>query len=218
MTAGFLVCSKRILLSLLMLICIGISAFSQADTIVNKYAKVLTRSSYQITVDNASDFSAGDYVLLIQMKGVTIVIDDGNGYGGLSDVVGKPGQYEFCKISTVSTNTITFLSKIKNYDPAGFVQLVKVPFLNSLTVTSGKKLTCPAWNPSTGTGGVLALIVGKTLSLKGDIDVSGKGFKGAQIAEGLGICAFLSGINIITSFDPSFQNAVYKGEGIASRL
>jgi gliding motility-associated-like protein len=216
MTARFLVCLRKFLFSMLMLIVISISAHSQVDTIVNKYAKVLTRSDYQITVDNASDFSNGDYVLLIQMKGVSIDPGNGAGYGSIADVVGSPGQYEFLIINTVSANTITFLSKIKKYDPAGFVQLVKVPFLNSLTVGTGKKLTCPAWNPSTGTGGVLALIVGKTLKLKGDIDVSGKGFKGAQIATGMGICAYSSGINMITSFDPSYQNAGYKGEGIAS--
>lgn len=216
MTARFLDCYKSIFLSLLMLLGISISAYSQVDTTINIYTKVLTRSSYQITVDNASGFNPGDYVLLIQMKGVSINADNAPGYGDIADIVGKPGQYEFLVINTVASNTITFLSKIKKYDPTGFVQLVKVPFFNSFTVRPGKRLTCPPWDPVTGTGGVLAMIVGKSLKLSGNIDVTGKGFRGAQVDVGQGVCAVPSGIADTYFFNPSFTNAGYKGEGIAS--
>jgi len=57
MTAGFLGDIKKIFLSLLVLIAFSVSAHSQVDTIINKYAKVYTRSDYQITIDNETVFS-----------------------------------------------------------------------------------------------------------------------------------------------------------------
>jgi len=214
MTGNFLDFIKRLVLCLL-LVCSGsASLFSQADTIINKYAKVLTRNDYQITVDNATDFSAGDYALIIQMKGVSIDTDNTPNYGNLEDIVGTPGQYEFIVINSVVGNTITFLSRIKDYDPSGFVQIIRVPFFNSAGFN--KKLTCKKWDAADGTGGVLALIVGGKLTLVNDIDVSGKGFSGGLASVGAGLCAGPAGISDTYSFPASFDNAGFKGEGIAS--
>jgi hypothetical protein len=187
---------------------------SQTDTVINRYAKVISRSDYQVTVNNASGFFAGDYALLIQMKGVSISSSNDGTYGGIIEIVGTPGQYEFIVISTVAGNTITFLSKIKNYDVNGFVQIIRVPFFNSAKFN--KTLTCQKWDPATGTGGVLALIAGRDLTLGSDFDVSGKGFNGAGSDIGIGGCAVTNGIDNIYSFPATFDNAGYKGEGIAS--
>ena len=215
MTGTFFSHCKRLLLGLLILFSFSRTLlFSQSDTIINNYAKVLTRSDYQVTVDNASGFSAGNYALIIQMKGVSIYNDSTSIYGNIASIVGIPGQYEFLIINSVIGNTITFLSKIKKYDPAGFVQIVRVPFFNSAGFNN--ILKCKPWDPVAGTGGILAMIVGRTLTLKGDIDVSGKGFKGGIADLGLGVCAFPSSITNIYSFPASFQDAGYKGEGNAS--
>jgi gliding motility-associated-like protein len=214
MTGSIIGHSKRLIFCLLIMGFGNIVLLSQQDTIINSYAKVLIRNDYQVTVDNATGFHNGDYILIIQMKGVSINADNAPGYGDILDIVGVPGQYEFLIVNSVIGNVISFGSQIKNYDPSGFVQIVKVPFFNSASFNN--RLTCKPWDPVTGTGGILAMIVGRTLTLKGDIDVAGKGFIGGNPDLGTGDCAFTSSISSTYSFDASFGNAGYKGEGNAS--
>ena len=79
------------------------------------------------------------------------------------------------KLVDTGAKIVTFTNPIlNNYDVNGIVQLVKVPSFQSVTVTG--TLTCSPWDSSTNTGGVLTMIVGRTLSLKANIDVTGKGF------------------------------------------
>ena len=125
--------SKSLLLCLLLLGFSTITLFGQVDTVVNKYARVISRSDFQVVVNDASAFNPGDYVLIIQMQGVAIDASDAATYGkAAQQLVGIPGRYEFLIINTIAVNTITFLSKINKYDPAGNVQIIKVPFFNSL--------------------------------------------------------------------------------------
>jgi len=195
MTRSFLGHSKRLILCLLILGFTGIALFSQTPVIINKYARVLSRSDYQVVVDDVSQFNTADTVLIIQMQGVAINAADALGYGTtIEQKVGVPGRYEFLIIQSVvpATKTITFFTKINKYDPAGSVQIIKVPFHNSLT--NSDVLTCKPWDRVTKTGGVLAMIVGKTLTLNKNIDVSGKGFTGGTDTIGLGNCSDPSGI------------------------
>jgi gliding motility-associated-like protein len=211
----FLHFCKRLIFGLLILGC-GSSVLS-AQTVINQYARVLTRSANQVTVDDISAFNAGDYVLIIQMQGVAIDASNSPSYGTApNQLVGIPGRYEFLKIQnvTVATKTISFYSNIYKYDPAGNVQILKVPFYSSLTTSD--VLTCKPWDRTSKTGGVLALIVGNTLTLNHDIDVSGKGFAGGRDTIGAGICSTASGIWGTYSFPRTFLNAGYKGEGLGS--
>ena len=219
MTGNFLRHSKRLILCLLILGFTGIAVFSQTPIIINKYARVLSRSDYQVVVDDVSQFktAGGDTVLIIQMQGVAINAADALGYGTtIEQKVGVPGRYEFLitQSAVTATKTITFFTKINKYDPAGIVQIIKVPSYNSLS--NSAVITCKQWDRSTKTGGVLAMIVGKTLTLNKNIDVSGKGFTGGYDTIGLGNCSDPSGILQKYSFPRSFQNAGYKGEGLAS--
>jgi gliding motility-associated-like protein len=215
MTRLFLGHSKRLIFCLLIMCFSSIAIFSQSGTIINKYARVSSRSDYQVVVDDVSQFNTADTVLIIQMQGVAINAADALGYGTtVEQKVGIPGRYEFLIIHSIAGNTITFLSKINKYDPAGNVQIVKVPSYNSLS--NSDVITCKQWDRVTKTGGVLAMIVGKTLTLNKNIDVSGKGFAGGKDTVGLGNCSDPSGILQKYSFPRSFQNAGYKGEGLAS--
>jgi len=216
MTGNFLHCCKRLILSLLILGFSSAVLFSQIDTL-NKYARVVSRSDYQVVVDDATPFKGGNYVMIIQMQGVAIDASDNATYGtGANQVVGIPGRYEFLIIQTVNqlTNTITFGTKINKYNPAGNVQIVKVPFYNNLSLSD--IITCKPWDRTTKTGGVLAMIIGNTLTLNQNIDVSGKGFKGGIDTIGTGDCSSLTGINDKYSFPSTFLNAGNKGEGLAT--
>ena len=133
-----------------------------------------------------------------------------------TQLVGSPGKYEFLIVSTTNsfTKTIQFKNNLtNNYDPTADVQLIRVPSYYNAVVDAGG-ITCPAWDSTLKTGGVLTMIVGKTLSLSGDIDVSGKGFKAAIPVAGDGTCTSLSTNNY--SYDFSYTNSGLKGEGIVT--
>ncbi len=168
-----------------------------------------------VTLTDATGLSPGDTVLLIQMKGANIIVNNDAGYSTQAGYFGSPGVNEFLIIESILGSTVTFTSNILNsYNVLGRVQLVRVPYYNSATVTS--TLTCQPWDSISKTGGVLAVIVGRTLSLGADIDVSGKGFKGGTSSLGTGACATDLGMNDY-SYDNTFVNAGNKGESVANR-
>jgi hypothetical protein len=213
---------KRLLLSMLILLGIGSTvAFSQKNLSGNlnqpkaHVVGIPPSPTDRVIVDDVSGFSVNDTIVLIQMQGVKILLSP---YGTLQNKFGEPGMHEFLIIQSVNggTNEIIFRNELlKNYDVAGSVQIVRVPYYNSARVTG--TLFCDPWNPATGKGGVLALIVGRTLELTGNIDVSGRGFIGANDVIGTGICWNTNptayGQDYYPSSDP---NSGYKGEGVAN--
>lgn len=167
----------------------------------------------EIDVDDASEFEAGDTILIIQMQGVGILTALGV-YGNYQTSFGTPGAYEFIIIQSVIINRITFRNNLRNtYDARGNIQIVRVPFYNSAIISS--KLYCDPWNPTTGKGGVLALILGRTLKLNADIDLSGLGLRGASITSGDGKPRNEPAATDQSSYPVTFSNAGLKGEGIA---
>lgn len=203
----------------------GGMAFSQTHTFLaneNVYKHVTGGGALgtdYVIVDNLTDFSKfnpGDTVLVIQIKGVESRTDEGPLYGDPTQLVGSPGRYEFLIIlSTVSgTRKIQFKNNLtKTYDPSGDVQIIRVPSYYNAVVGAGG-LSCPPWDSTLKTGGVLTMIIGKTLTLNGDIDVSGKGFRGGAPVSGDGTCTDISTNNY--SYNNSYTNSGLKGEGVVS--
>ena len=188
--------------------------------VINRYAKVNSIGAGYVICDpaQASLFSAGDYVLLIQMQGVGIQTDQGTYGVNVQSVLGTPGGYEFLKILSVNTGTgrIDFTRNvyINPYNVAGNVQLVQVPFYDSPTVTG--TLASQSWNSTTGTGGVIAFMASKKLTLNADIDVTGQGFAGAPGVNGIGECVYTNiAANNHDSYPLTWNNAGMKGEGVA---
>ncbi len=210
-----------VLLFLLMTSLFVCSGQEQISGVINKYGKVNTIGAGYVIVGNpaqAAQFSAGDYVLLIQMQGVGIqTVQDSYGVN-VQAVFGAPGGYEFLVVLSVNygTGRIDFTRNIyiNTYDVNANVQLVQVPFYNS-PVVSGT-VTAQGWNSSTGTGGVVALLAGRKLTLNADIDVSGNGFSGAAGVSGIGECVYTNeAANNHDSYPLSWNNAGLKGEGVA---
>ena len=84
----------------------GSDIFSQEliSGVINRYAKVNSISPGFVTVNpaQASQFTAGDYVLLIQMQGVGIQTIEDNSYGlNVQSKYGEPGGYEFLIVQSV---------------------------------------------------------------------------------------------------------------------
>lgn len=158
--------------------------------IINQYARVTALTANTITVNNASGFSAGDMVLLIQM--------DGN---PLTTAGAGAGNYEFLFINNITSNVISTPPIARSYTPTtNVVQLVKVPIYNDVTVSG--ELTCSPYNSQAGIGGVLALYVCGTMTLNADINTTSKGFRGANTSE-------------MANPAPAAGDVVSNGEGIS---
>jgi gliding motility-associated-like protein len=212
---------KKILISLLILSGLAVSLFSQDKQIsgrINVYRRVvgIGPGTDNVTLNNADSISPGDTVLIIQMQGVKIVTTQ-DSYGfGVQDTIGIPGGYEFLLVQSVVGNKVVFTKFFLNsYDIKGNVQVVRVPYYNSATVTG--RLTSKPWNNIDKTGGVLAMIVGRKLKLNAEIDVSGKGFLGGKDTIGKGECVWTNHpANSLDAYPRTWINAGFKGEGLAN--
>lgn len=199
---------------------IHIHCQEEISGVINHYAKVNSIGSgfVMVTPAQASQFAAGDYVLLIQMQGVGIQTAQGSYGVNVQSLIGTPGAYEFLQVLSVNTGTgeIRFTRNvyINSYNASGNVQLISVPFYNEPVVTS--TLSAQPWNNTAGTGGVAAIMAGRKLTLNADIDVTGQGFAGASGVSGIGECVYTNvAANSHDSYDLAWNNAGLKGEGVA---
>ena len=163
--------------------------------IVNDYARVTAVGTYTLTLDDASAFSPGDKVLVIQMKGATISQVDDSTYGNIVGF-GEAGNYEIGKVAQVSGTQLTLERRLcRVYTPADVVQAVRIPVYTEAIVTG--TLSAPAWDGHTG--GILVVEATDRLTLAAGVDLTGRGFRGGDrngqaTAGGLTyICPFNSG-------------------------
>lgn len=156
------------------------------QTIINNYAKVVNIPSCnpcvgncdELIVDDASNFSVGDVILIIQVKGAQVKLAADPTFGDILDY-GAAGFHEKNTINAIVGNTIYLTSGTAGaYDAGSSLQIVSVPQYGAGYTVPAGGLTCPAWDGNTG--GVIALDVVGTLSLSGDVDARGKGLRGAQ--------------------------------------
>ncbi len=181
--------------------------------VVNIYTEVLAFDicTNQITVNNATGYSVGDTVLLIQMKGAVIDTSNTPSFGTVLDYK-NAGNYEFNYISQKTGNVLTFKNRLtRNYDiPTGVVQLVRVPHYKSGYFGGG--LTCDNWDGTKG--GVLAIFSTSGLITEESLDVSGKGFFGASSFIPVPASPICNQNNYF--YPGASQFAALKGEGIGS--
>jgi gliding motility-associated-like protein len=175
--------------------------------IINDYTAVESICGNLFEVESSSRFSPGDMVLIIQMQGAVIDTSNAASFGDILEI-GSAGNYEINVVRSVEGNVIRLKNKIlKEYIVGGQVQLIRVPNLGDAAVGN---LTALPWNGKTG--GVLAF-VGGNIVLHGNIDVSGRGFRGGQLMN-------LEGTTCPNSFGyfydiTKIDSSGLKGEGIA---
>ena len=186
-----------------------LSAQNYISGIVNNYTVVLSFEgcdSTLLTVGASTDFFVGDKVLLIQMQGSLINLNNTESFG---EVIahGNAGNFEMNRIGNISGNKIQLQYKLFNsYDISGKVQLIRVPEYGDVVVSD---LTCKPWDGATG--GVLSIEVKGSLILNGNMDVSAKGFRGGVVED-------VDSYNIYHKTDFYYSNADTagaKGEGIS---
>ena len=151
---------------------------------VNRYAKVTAINGDKITLGNVSgttsvanvcknSFKAGEEILLH--------VAAYNPSVGSKTNCSRRGVWKTALIKSVSGDTLT-LSKTVSGLVSGFtldelyVQAITLPHLNTVTLASGGKITCPQFNSSLGYGGVVAFKCKSELVLNGGhIDLAGRG-------------------------------------------
>jgi gliding motility-associated-like protein len=202
---------KKIIIGIFFLL-VATSVFAQnanINGIVNKYSPVTSFTCDKVVVENGTLFSAGDRVLIIQMKGARVDTSNTANFGAILDYR-SAGNYEFNTVKSVSGNTITLQFALKkSYETTGNVQLVYVPVYTDVTV--GGKITGTPWDGKKG--GVIAMEVSGTLTLNADIDASGIGFRGGKVRVDPMPLQFCAPNVIFGAF--SKNEGGQKGEGIA---
>ena len=165
-----------------LLLCFCQSTLLRAQNIsgvINIYTQVLEVDTClnQLLIGNATGFSAGDRVLLIQMKGAVIDLTNTSAFGTIASY-GNAGNYEFAQIASIKGLSVTLKNKIvRAYDASnGAVQLVRVPQYANPTVTDTLKAL--PWNGLRG--GIVVFEASGTVTLNSDINVSGAGFIGGM--------------------------------------
>jgi hypothetical protein len=192
---------KRTIYLVVLLWCIAAQqshaqAYTAIGGTINDYTSVTSIIAYDnnnvdsVVVVSAAAFAEGDTVMLYCVKGS--IIGTGGTYppGNPAYPAGQDaqnprntGRYAFMIVQeVVNPNIVVFNTSVAGFidpmEPGEVAQLIRVPSFRYADVTSD--IASPSWNPSTGTGGVVALFVHGVLRLNADIDVSGDGFKGAQ--------------------------------------
>jgi gliding motility-associated-like protein len=151
----------------------SLSAAQSVSGVINHYAGVTAIACDQITTSAAVAVTAGDTVLLMQMKGVTIDENNVSTYGDVLDY-GSTGNFELAEVSSASGTSITLTAPLASgFDLAFPTQIIRVPHYGDVTISG--TLTCDAWDGTSG--GVLIFIADGTVTMDADIDVSGKGFR-----------------------------------------
>lgn len=191
--------------------CISLSAFSQTlvSGVINRYTPVIgfECDSSVLQVGNLAGFSENDEILIIQMQGAKINLQNNILFGDITDT-GSVGNYEFNRISSIQNNRIHLKFKLlRPYDLSGKVQLVRVPEYMDVQVAN---LTCSAWNGTTG--GVLTFDVSGLLTMSGKIDATAKGFRGGKVVD-----TNNPAYHLTEYFYPNNPDlAAEKGEGVAA--
>lgn len=182
--------------------------------IVNDYQKV-TQVNYtanSVTVNSASAFNISDKVILIQMQGASIDASQSSSFGNIT-AYNDAGNYEVQTVCDIQGNDIVFAYDMLNtYNPNASVQLVRVPIYVNANINGGD-LTAKAWDGNTG--GILAIDVLSQFNFSTrNIDVRGKGFRGASLNIASGNCSWILDNSYYKTISSSDDRAE-KGEGIS---
>lgn len=176
--------SKTYIASLLFFVIASVLLQAQTNSIsgiINQYTPVLVIDSCHsaLVVESTKGLTIGSQVLIIQMKGATVGTANDTSYGNVTSY-GNAGNYEIATIDDIFLTTVVFRYRLqRNYDAAGFVQLVTIPSYTNVTVTD--TLRPKAWDGRTG--GVLIFKASGTVTLQADIVADSCGFAGGGASE-----------------------------------
>jgi hypothetical protein len=205
------------------LIIIFPSLYSSAQTnisgIVNTYFKVIevVPAKACVRVANIAGLSLNKKVIIVQMKGASIVTATGSTFGDIiSD--GGSGLYEIGTVCYIRGDSVfLFHNLINTYNTAtGKVQLVQfAEYLSATVVDTVKALS---WDSARGTGGVIALYADQDITLNKPVYADSSGYRGGIYVSSTSSCSNLlpASLYVYNATANAPQNGAYKGEGIAN--
>lgn len=214
---------KTRLLLLLSLSCISITLLHAQTTpisgIINTYHKVtaIDKTRSVVVVDNVTGLEPGQKVMLVQMKGASVVTNNNITFGDTANL-NTAGNYELNAVCTVKEDSVFLLYNIAGtYTLSGKVQLVGMPVLDNAIVMDSLK--AKPWSNSEGKGGVLALSVTYSLFLNAPVSATGAGFKGGAPVLSSGVCGNSlfpppASAPYYDASNTNPQNGAYKGESV----
>ena len=199
---------KIIYLLPMMLMSIGLNAQNlNMGGVINTYTRVTdVISTCRIRVTDPQNYSAGQQVLIIQMKGAEVYKGNDANFGTLT-TLHNAGLFEFNYIDSIFGDTVAMVYQLKSvdYDPASRMQMISVPTADVFNIT-GTLLSDP-WNGNTG--GVVVLEARDSIVFYADINVSGAGFRGGVRSNANYTCSVMD--YSFGQFTNSYHGA-YKGE------
>ena len=140
---------------------------------VNHYDQVIGINGCSLEVDSTNNFDIGDLVLLIQMKGGTMKHDNDSSYGELTEF-GSAGLHEVNEVLYVEGNFIYLKHQIsKPFEAENCLQVVGFHPSSSATIDQA---TVRPWNGKKG--GVLFVSVPDNITVNGNINANGAGYRG----------------------------------------
>lgn len=181
--------------------------------IINKYTRVINLDTCltTATVKDPSLYNVGDKVLLMQMNGATMLLNNNNSFGTIQSM-SLTGKYEINQIDSIIGSTVYFRFRFLNNYPTGkgVTQMVSFPSLNNVAVND--TLKAKPWDGETG--GIIAFEA-NTVTLNAPIIASGIGYRGGA-KKSYNNCEafetyndFFYALNTTTS-----NNGGQKGEGV----
>lgn len=157
------------------------------QTVLNRYGRLglaAGRGDKQLTLGSASDFASlglqpGDLVMLLQPQGAQLQTADTDQYGAVAALNGA-GLFELVTVAAVDGTTNRILldaacGGLRN-DYGSRAQVIRVPQYRNLTISAGASVVAQPWDGQVG--GVVAVRAQQALTVRGEVDASGQGFRG----------------------------------------
>ncbi|MDX5320232.1 MAG: Ig-like domain-containing protein [Bacteroidota bacterium] len=184
---------KRI--TLLILLLAGFIGQASAQTlnmggVVNQYTRVKDIiTNCRIRVDDPLQYSIGQQVLIIQMKGADVNKQNNPSFGDVTSL-GGAGLFEFNYIDTIFGDTVDLVYQLRSpdYNVNARLQMVSVPTADVFNITG--TVLAPAWDGTKG--GVVVIEARDSIVLAADINVNGIGFRGGVRSSANYTCAVMN--------------------------
>ncbi|MFN3341232.1 MAG: T9SS type A sorting domain-containing protein [Flavobacteriales bacterium] len=215
------------LMLLLAFCCVQLLYSSSQAQVINAYAQITGITGTTLNVANvnqtAHNFVVGEYAIVMQMQD-DVLGDNTNAitFGDLGSIA-SAGLYEIREITAVNGNstlgfssgaptTITVSSLINTYNTGSNsrVQLISFRLLSPTDYTTTGNIAALSWNGNIG--GVVAFMVGGTLTLNHSISANAAGFVGgARSNNSSGTQCVAANVSLYRAND---ANTGFKGESI----
>ncbi|KPK86843.1 MAG: hypothetical protein AMS27_04225, partial [Bacteroides sp. SM23_62_1] len=191
--------------------------------VINKYSSITKvfninpEDADSIEITNPEHFKSGDFVLFIVMKGSEIYtpyeLPTSPSFWGKISKINNTGVYSIHNVIKAESDIIILTGTIPGnpFKTGEVAQLVHIPVVQTAILDT--ILTCKPWDHLTGTGGVLVLMATRKIIMNKHIDVSGKGFRGADPAGDYFTGECSAATELFYTIDAA-NSAGLKGEGI----